>query len=86
MMFGLMMMAIQRVHLTINKNMNEEMLKDQIAQLQTDLEIMRKKKEYYEQFYSPCLGIYYGRIAMSEEAILDNIKKIENLLREPNIN
>ena len=27
--------------------MNEEMLKDQIAQLQTDLEIMRKKKEYY---------------------------------------
>ena len=66
--------------------MNEEMLKDQIAQLQTDLEIMRKKKEYYEQFYSPCLGIYYGRIAMSEEAILDNIKKIENLLRDPNIN
>jgi hypothetical protein len=66
--------------------MNEEMLKDQIAQLQIDLEIMRKKKEYYEQFYSPCLGIYYGRIAMSEEAVVDNIKKIENLLREPNVN
>lgn len=62
------------------------MLKDQIVQLQTDLEIMRKKKEYFEQFYSPCLGIYYGRIAMSEEAIVDNIKKIENLLREPNVN
>ena len=62
------------------------MLKDQISQLQIDLEIMRKKKEYYERFYSPCLGIYYGRIAMSEEAVLDNIKKIENLLREPNLN
>lgn len=66
--------------------MNEEMLKDQIAQLQTDLEIMRKKKEYYEQFYSPCLGIYYGRIAMNHDVIIDNIQKIENLLREPNIN
>jgi hypothetical protein len=66
--------------------MNEEMLKNEIAQLQTDLEIMRKKKEYYEQFYSPCLGIYYGRIAMSDDAIVDNIKKIENLLREPNFN
>jgi len=64
--------------------MNEEMLKNEIAQLQTDLEIMRKKKEYYEQFYSPCLGIYYGRIAMSNDAIIDNIKKIEKLLREPN--
>jgi hypothetical protein len=66
--------------------MNEEILKNEIAQLQTDLEIMRKKKEYYEQFYSPCLGIYYGRVAMSHDAIIDNIKKIENLLREPNFN
>ncbi len=66
--------------------MNEEMLKDQIAQLQTDLEIMRKKKEFYEQFYSPCLGIYYGRIAMNQDVIIDNIEKIENLLREPNCN
>jgi hypothetical protein len=66
--------------------MNEEMLKNEIAQLQTDLEIMRKKKEYYEQFYSPCLGIYYGRVAMSNDAIIDNIKKIEKLLREPNFN
>ncbi len=62
------------------------MLKNEIAQLQTDLEIMRKKKEYYEQFYSPCLGIYYGRVAMSNDAIIDNIKKIEKLLREPNFN
>jgi hypothetical protein len=66
--------------------MNEEMLKNEIAQLQTDLEIMRKKKEYYEQFYSPCLGIYYGRVAMSNDAIIDNIKKIEKLLKEPNFN
>ena len=66
--------------------MNEEMLKDQISQLQTDLEIMRKKKEYYEQFYSPCLGIYYGRIAMSNEAVVAGIEEIENLLREPNMN
>jgi hypothetical protein len=66
--------------------MNEEILKNEIAQLQTDLEIMRKKKEYYEQFYSPCLGIYYGRVAMSDDAIIDNIKKIEKLLREPNFN
>jgi hypothetical protein len=47
---------------------------------------MRKKKEYYEQFYSPCLGIYYGRVAMSDDAIIENIKKIEKLLREPNFN
>lgn len=66
--------------------MNEEMLKDQIAQLQTDLEIMRKKKEYYEEFYSPCLRIYYGRIAMSDSAIIAGIKEIEKLLREPNVN
>jgi hypothetical protein len=66
--------------------MDEQILKDQISQLQTDLEIMRKKKEYYEQFYSPCLGIYYGRIVMSHDAIIDNIKEIENLLREPNFN
>ena len=66
--------------------MNEEMLKDQIAQLQTDLEIMRKKKEYFEQFYSPCVRIYYGRIAMSESTVLDGIAEIENLLREPNMN
>jgi hypothetical protein len=66
--------------------MNEEMLKDQIAQLQTELEIMRKKKEYYEQFYTPCLGIYYGRIAMSESAIIAGIEEIEKLLREPNFN
>lgn len=66
--------------------MNEEMLKDQIAQLQTDLEIMRNKKEFYEEFYSPCLRIYYGRIAMSDSAIIAGIKEIEKLLREPNIN
>lgn len=66
--------------------MNEEMLKDQIAQLQTDLLILRKQKEYYEQFYSPCLRIYYGRIAMSDEAIIAGIEEIEKLLREPNLN
>jgi hypothetical protein len=66
--------------------MNEEMLNDQIAQLQTDLLIMRRKKEYYEQFYNPCLRIYYGRIAMSNEAILAGIEEIEKLLREPNFN
>lgn len=66
--------------------MNEEMLKDQISQLQTDLKIMQIKKEYYEQFYSPCLGIYYGRVAMNEAVIIDNIKKIERILREPNFN
>jgi hypothetical protein len=66
--------------------MNEEMLKDQIAQLQTDLQIMRKQKEFYEEFYSPCLRIYYGRIAMSDSAIIAGIKEIEKLLREPNIN
>jgi len=66
--------------------MNEEMLKDQISQLQTDLEITRKKKEYYEQFYNPCLRIYYGRIAMSESSVLEGIQQIENILREPNFN
>lgn len=66
--------------------MNEEMLKDQIAQLQTDLEIMRKKKEYFEQFYNPCVRIYYGRIAMSNEAIVAGIEEIEKLLKEPNMN
>ena len=66
--------------------MNDEMLKDQIAQLQTDLEIMRKKKEYFEQFYNPCVRIYYGRIAMSNEAIVAGIEEIEKLLREPNMN
>jgi hypothetical protein len=66
--------------------MNEEMLKDQIAQLQTDLLILRKQKEYHEQFYSPCLRIYYGRIAMSDEAIIAGIEEIEKLLREPNLN
>jgi hypothetical protein len=66
--------------------MNEEMLKNEIAQLQTDLEIMRKKKEYYEQFYNPCMRIYYGRIAMSESAVLEGIQQIENILREPNLN
>jgi hypothetical protein len=66
--------------------MNEEMLNDQIAQLQTDLLIMRKKKEYYEQFHNPCLRIYYGRIAMSNEAILAGIEEIEKLFREPNMN
>lgn len=66
--------------------MNEEMLKDQIAQLQTDLEIMRKKKEFYEEFYSPCLRIYYGRIAMSDSAIIAGIEEIEKLLRQSNIN
>jgi len=66
--------------------MNEEMLKDQISQLQTDLEIMRKQKEYFEQFYNPCVRIYYGRIAMSESAVLDGIAEIENLMREPNFN
>lgn len=66
--------------------MNEEMLNDQIAQLQTDLLIMRRKKEYYEQFYNPCLRIYYGRIATSNETILAGIKEIEKLLREPDIN
>jgi hypothetical protein len=66
--------------------MNEEMLNDQIAQLQTDLLIMRRKKEYYEQFYNPCLRIYYGRIAMSDSAIISGIEEIEKLLREPNFN
>lgn len=66
--------------------MNEEMLKDQVAQLQTDLEIMRKKKEYFEQFYNPCLRIYYGRIAMSNSAVIAGIEEIEKLLREPNFN
>lgn len=66
--------------------MNEEMLKDQIAQLQTDLLIMRNKKEYYEAFYGPCLRIYYGRIAMSDSAIIAGIEEIEKLLREPNMN
>ena len=66
--------------------MNEEMLKDQVAQLQTDLEIMRKKKEYFEQFYNPCMRIYYGRIAMSGSAVIAGIEEIEKLLREPNFN
>lgn len=66
--------------------MNEEILNDQIAQLQTDLLIMRKKKEYYEAFYGPCLRIYYGRIAMSDSAIIAGIEEIEKLLREPNLN
>lgn len=66
--------------------MNEEMLKDQIAQLQTDLQIMRKRKEYFEQFYNPCMRIYYGRIAMSDSAIISGIEEIEKLLREPNFN
>ena len=66
--------------------MNEEMLKDQVSQLQIDLDIMRKHKEYYEQFYSPCLRIYYGRIAMSDSAIIAGIEEIEKLLREPNVN
>lgn len=66
--------------------MNEEMLRDQIAQMQTDLDIMRKKKEYYEQFYSPCLRIYYSRIAMNDAAIIAAIEEIENLFRESNAN
>ena len=66
--------------------MNEEMLKDQVSQLQIDSDIMRKHKEYYEQFYSPCLRIYYGRIAMSDSAIIAGIEEIEKLLREPNVN
>jgi hypothetical protein len=66
--------------------MNEEMLKDQVSQLQIDLDIMQKHKEYYEQFYSPCLRIYYGRIAMSDSAIIAGIEEIEKLLREPNVN
>jgi hypothetical protein len=66
--------------------MNEEMLKDQISQLQIDNEILRKQKEFFERLYSPCMRIYYGRIAMSESAILDAIQEIENLLREENLN
>ena len=66
--------------------MNEEMLKDHIAQLETDLDIMCKKKEYFEQFYNPCMRIYYGRIAMSDSAVMAGIEEIEKLLREPNIN
>lgn len=66
--------------------MNEEMLKDQISQLQTNLEIIRKRKEFYEKLYNPCLRIYYGRIGMSESAVLDGIQEIENILREENLN
>lgn len=66
--------------------MNEEMLADQVAQLETDLRIMRTKKEYYEQFFSPCKQIYYGRIAMDNQAVIAGIEAIEKLLREKNMN
>lgn len=67
-------------------NMNEEMLKDQISQLQTDLHLYKKYKQLYEELRNPCLRIYYGRIGMSESAVLSGIHEIETFFREPNLN
>ena len=66
--------------------MNEEMLRDEIDRLQTEVRMLAKYKEYYEALRSPCLRIYYGRIGMSESAILSGISDIENFFRSPNTN
>lgn len=66
--------------------MNEEMLKDQIAQLQIDNEILRKQKEYFEQFYYPCLRIVNGRIAMNNSVVIEGIEAIEKIARDENRN
>ena len=66
--------------------MNEEMMRDTINQLETDLRIMRTNKEYYEQFFSPCMKIYNARILMDNDAVVAGIEEIENLLRDKSKN
>ena len=60
------------------------MFQAQINLLQGDLELMRRQKEFYERFYGPALEIYYGRIALSESAVLSGIAKIEDIFHAQN--
>lgn len=70
--------------------MNEEMLKDQIVQLQTDLDIAQKRLRNVEKDYNElihiCLGIHYARIAMDEKCVVEGLNKIDSFFREENMN
>lgn len=70
--------------------MNREMLNDQISQLQTDINLLRKKLRFiepeYNELVSICAGIYYARIAMDESKVLQGLDKIDAFFREENMN
>ena len=70
--------------------MNEEMLKDQITQLQTDLSLAHKRLRFIETEYNElihiCLGIYYARIGMDENKVIEGLNKIDAFFREENMN
>lgn len=90
MMFGLKMMDMVQVIQITNNAMNEEMLKDQITQLQTDLDIAQKRLRNVERDYNElihiCLGIHYARIAMNEVKVIEGLSKIDAFFREENTN
>jgi hypothetical protein len=70
--------------------MNEEMLKDQIVQLQTDLGIAHKRIRNVEKDYNElihiCLSIHYARIGMDEVRVVEGLNKIDAFFREENMN
>jgi len=70
--------------------MNEEMLKEQIAQLQTDLDIAHKRLRNVEINYNAlihiCLGIYYARVSMNQEKVIEGLNAIDAFFREENMN
>lgn len=66
------------------------MLKDQIAQLQTDLEIankrLRKVETDYNELIHICMGIYYARISMDVNRVIQGLESIDAFFREENMN
>lgn len=70
--------------------MNEEMLKDQIVQLQTDLDIAQKRLRNVETDYNEllhiCLGIHYARIGMDQNRVIQGLEAIDAFFREENMN
>lgn len=70
--------------------MNEEMLKDQITQLQTDLSLAHKRLRFIEAEYNKlihiCFSIYYARIGMDENRVIEGLNKIDAFFREENMN
>ncbi len=43
-------------------------------------------KQEYEKLRAICSRIYYARIAMREDLVIEGLKDIDNYFREPNMN
>lgn len=69
--------------------MNEEMLKEQIAQMQTEMDLMRKELNYLkpiQALHSPCMKLHNARITMNEKEVIKAVEEIERFFRDENYN